>query len=363
MHLSKVTKYGSAVLLSLGIFASVQTISPESASAKLIRTTDHAVVTKHATWVYNKPTASKKHFTGKKIRKNAYRKVLATDLNKQKQKWYKVARNQWIRASDAKSVELNDHKGIVSEYTSVQDNNQIVLPKGYTTSRIKKASQGRLHGKNLLKLKSVSMSGMLSNQFTDSKSDQNRQVDLLHLNENQKKEFSLYALNLINQARRQMGKKDWKISKGAIHFADRVGYQYWLHNHSCWDPDHYTAGINLAAKQSGLKAVGQVYEDEGGLIMNPVTDVNTVKKGIYFNVKQMLFGGFSGQDYHDLNNYNEWEHAGDLLSLRSNNSKQENKMKYFGLSFSNLKGNQKKVSTHFMSVDPKLISNKYVFRQ
>lgn len=363
MHLSKIAKYGSALLLSLGILTSSQAISPELASAKLIKMTNCAVVTKHVTRVYNQPTANKKYYTGYTFRKNTYHKVKAADLNKQKQKWYKVARNRWIEASDVKSVKLNDHNGIISEYTSIQDVNQIILPQGYTASRIRRASQGRLHGNDLLKLKSASMNGMLNNQFTDNESDQNRQVDLLNLTYNQKKEFSLYALNLINQARRQMNKKPWKISKGAIHFADRVGYQYWLHNHSCWDRDHYVAGINLAAKQSGLKVVGQVYEDEGGLVMNPITDVNSVKKGIYFNIKQMLFGGYYGQDMHDLNNYWEWKHAGDLLSSRSNYSKWENKMKYFGLSFSNLKDNQKRVSTHFISVDPKLISNKYTFKK
>ena len=47
--------------------------------------------------------------------------------------------------------------------------------------------------------------------------------------------------------------------------------------------------------------------------------MSALKNQIYFNVKQMLFGGFYGSDsqMNDSSRYTEWEHAGDLLGCRT----------------------------------------------
>lgn len=47
--------------------------------------------------------------------------------------------------------------------------------------------------------------------------------------------------------------------------------------------------------------------------------MSALKSQIYFNVKQMLFGGFAGSSSQmgDASKYTEWEHAGDLLGCRT----------------------------------------------
>lgn len=85
--------------------------------------------------------------------------------------------------------------------------------------------------------------------------------------------------------------------------------------------------------------------------------MSALKSQIYFNVKQMLFGGFSGSDsqMNDSSRYTEWEHAGDLLGCRTKNY--DAKTKYFGISFSGLKDDPSKISVHMMGVAKRYIQN------
>lgn len=157
-----------------------------------------------------------------------------------------------------------------------------------------------------------------------------------------------------------MGKRDWTYRTGALHFADRVAVNYNKDGASCWDLDHDVRGIERAAKASGLNhTVGQVYEDEAGLPISSEWNGNkrsmrALKAQIYFNVKQMLFGGYSGNDVNNASAYVEWEHAGDLLGLRSSKG-YDAPTKYFGMSFSSL--DNRRISVHMMGVAKRYIQN------
>lgn len=236
---------------------------------------------------------------------------------------------------------------------------------GYTKSRVLKANQGRLSGNNKKKLIKGSMAGMKSNNWTDTDaSDRSKIVNVTNLKWSDKVELSKFTMNLINSARKSMGKKNWTYKKGAVKFADRTASEYYNNNRSCWDSDHYVAGIKRAAKKSGLNSTaGQVYEDEAGLPISSdwhgqTRSMAALKNQIYFNVKQMIFGGFYGneEDYNNSSRYTEWEHAGDLLGLRSSQGF-DAKTKYFGVSFSGLKGDQSKISVHMMGVAKRYIKN------
>lgn len=239
----------------------------------------------------------------------------------------------------------------------------ITLPKskGYTKSNVLKENLGTISKKNRKKLIKGSIAGMKENKFVDTDAADNRTVDVLNLSHSDQVEISKYTLSLINSARSQFGKKDWTYSDSALKFANRVADEYYKNDKSCWDPDHYVAGIKRAAKKSDLSTVGQVYEDESGL---PITSefpghtrtMKALKEQIYFNVKQMLFGGFYGSDdqFGDSSRYTEWEHAGDLLGLRS---KYDAKTKLFGVSFSGLKDDDSKISVHMIGVADRYIKN------
>ena len=259
---------------------------------------------------------------------------------------------------------INEHvDSIKTETVQAAVTSSITLPKsaGYTKNNILNENQRTITKTNHNKLIKGSMIGMKENKFVDTDASDNRTVDVLNLSHTDQVEISKYILALINSARRQMGKKDWTYSDSALKFANRIAIEYSNNNKSCWDPDHYVAGIKHAAKISGLSTIGQVYEDESGL---PITSeynghtrtMKVLKEQIYFNVKQMLFGGFYGSDsqMNDASRYVEWEHAGDLLGLRS---KYDAKTKLFGVSFSGLKDDDSKISVHMIGVAKRYIKN------
>lgn len=236
---------------------------------------------------------------------------------------------------------------------------RIVLPikHGYTRANIIKINNGDYSVKH--KLAKASEIGMKENQYTDTNPDDNRTVDLKHLSNSDKVMLSKYTLDLINQGRRQFKQPKWYYTKSAQRFANRIATQYTKNNRSCWDADHYVPGILRAAKASGLNYhAGQIYEDEAGLpwasdkITGSVTKISNVKEGLYFNIKQMFFGGYYGNNVNDLSRYTEWEHAGDLLSARNNYLKK----KQYGFSFS-FNTDPRKISTHFISVHKSFIQN------
>lgn len=235
----------------------------------------------------------------------------------------------------------------------------ITLPSGYTKSAIIKWNQTGRASKALI---NASKKGMIENTYSGAGSDDTL-VNVTNLSHSQKVELSKYTLSLINSARHQLGKKSWTYKAGALHFADRVAEQYYSHNKSCWDADHYVPGIKRAAKASGLNSrVGQVYEDEAALPISSTYHTNTrtmsaLKNQIHFNVKQMLFGGFYGSysQMNDSSRYTEWEHAGDLLGCRTKHY--DAKTKYFGISFSGLRGDSSKISVHMMGVAKRYIQN------
>lgn len=238
---------------------------------------------------------------------------------------------------------------------------KITLPKkqGYTKSNVLKANTGKLRSVKS-KLVKGSMAGMKNNKFYDDNAADNRVVDVTKLSASDKAEISKYALAVINSARRQMGKKNWTYSKHAVRFADVVARNYNKDHMSVWSATHDVAGIKRAAKTCGLNhTAGQVYEDESGL---PISDqfhgttrtMKVLKEQIYFNIKQMLFGGFAGNDMNNASAYFEWEHAGDLLGLRSAKG-YDAKTKQFGLSFSTLDGTH--ISVHMIGVAKRYIQN------
>lgn len=235
----------------------------------------------------------------------------------------------------------------------------IKLPSGYTKTAIIKWNTTGKASKALIK---ASKKGMKENHDSGAGSD-NTLVNVTKLTKSQQVEISKYTLSLINSARKQVGKKPWTYRKGALNFANRIATEYYKHNKSCWDADHYVPGILRAAKASGLNSkVGQVYEDEAGLPISSQFNTNlctmsVLKNQIYFNVKQMLFGGFWGSDsqMNDTSRYTEWAHAGDLLGCRTKSY--DAKTKYFAVSFSGLKNDQSKVSVHMIGVAKRYILN------
>lgn len=237
------------------------------------------------------------------------------------------------------------------------------LPYGYTKTIVSKAANGNKYAIHYLA--PISRNGMVNNQFTDTNHSDERMIDPVNLTKKDQTEIAKYALSVINSARKQMHQPNWKYSKAAMNFARRVANNYYHDGASIMDDDHDVHAIVKAARQSGLNSkLGQVYEDEAGL---PSYDnyhtakrtMKQLKEDIYYNIKQMLFGGFYGNNYNDLAKYNEYEHARDLLSLNQDKSLYK---RQFGLSFSNLPDRQGLVSVHMLGVAKPYIQNYKKFK-
>lgn len=237
------------------------------------------------------------------------------------------------------------------------------LPYGYTKTVVSKAAKGDKYAIHYLA--PISRSGMVNNQFSDTNSSDERMIDPVNLTKKDQTEITKYALSVINSARKQMNQPDWKYSKAAMNFARRVAKNYYQDGASIMDDDHDVHAILKAARQSGLNSkLGQVYEDEAGLpsydyYQTPKRTMKQLKEDIYYNIKQMLFGGFYGNDYNDLSKYDEYEHARDLLSLNQDKSLHK---RQFGLSFSNLPDRQGLVSVHMLGVPKPYIENHKKFK-
>lgn len=258
---------------------------------------------------------------------------------------------------------MNDQNNSVASQTVEAATTYIKLPKskGYTKSNVLKANTGKLRGSAKRALVKGSMAGMEENTFSDYDSADDKTVTVTHLTSSEKKEISKYALAVINSARRQMGKRSWSYSSRALRFADVVAKCYNQDGASISDADHDVRGIERAARICGLNSrVGQVYEDEAGLPISSEYNGNTrsmkvLKEQIYFNIKQMLFGGYYGNNVHNASAYTEWQHAGDLLGLRSKVRGADASTKLFGVSFSSL--DNRLISVHMIGVAKRYILN------
>lgn len=237
----------------------------------------------------------------------------------------------------------------------------ITLPvkSGYTKTNLRRDANN--DNVAFYKLQHASIKGMKENNYVDHAKKDKRTINLKHLSAKDKKELTKFTLNTINNARKQLHLTKWTYSTRAQRFANSIAHEYTINNRSCWDSDHYFAGIRRAAIKHGLQPGtlhAQMYEDESGL---PVTNSNTqkttmkeAKEKLYFNLKQMYFGGFYGnkEDYNNLSRYTEFNHARDLLT----GYQWSPKTKLYGMSFSTL-NDPTKVSVHFVGVDKHLIRN------
>ena len=144
-------------------------------------------------------------------------------------------------------------------------------------------------------------------------------------------ELNYYALDLMNQIRRQMGLPEVTLAQSSIDFADKVAYKNLEANRSAWDW-HYVKGINEVAREYGLRTSskndeeekygGQYYENafKTSSIDNEVT-VGQLKREIYEAFVIFLYNG------------DEFLHAQSIAGVNYGSSRDE----YFGISMRSLK--------------------------
>lgn len=234
---------------------------------------------------------------------------------------------------------------------------KLVLPKGYTRDSLYKAYQGKA-SKTFIK---ASIAGMKSNDFSksnvsESKKDDTTLVNPTKLTAKQNKELADFTLRIINQARIQLGLPKWRYSKGTTKLAADIASEYSKHKKGIQNGNHYVSGIVRACKKNGLNLNNNYVEDMAGFASKSTAlSMTTLKKDIYFGLKQMIFGytGPSEKYVAKSNLYREWEHAGDLFNTQG--SAHDGDFNYFGLSISLV---DHVYSLHFISVPSFIVNSK-----
>ena len=177
----------------------------------------------------------------------------------------------------------------------------------------------------LQQLANMNASLYAANVFKGNPDEDSKMLDLNKLSKDEQETLSLFAADLINQVREQMGVKKLTVSPGAIKLAGKVADNYVADNWG-WkelsDPDkgHNNTAINKAAKEEGLEYAPandfQIYEN----LYNRKGEsnrmsMNSAKRFIFESVRKFLFNG------------KEWEHAKSVSGVKD-------RIEYLGLDFS-----------------------------
>lgn len=251
---------------------------------------------------------------------------------------YRLATNRYLLSKNAARV--------VSSRKRHYQQARIVLPAGYTKTRLLAAYQGRPSAAFV----KASMTGMKKNRFRYSESarDDRTYLDPANLTSAQARQLAAFSLRVINGARRQLHLPAWQYSEGTQQLAQDIAHEYTEHGRGIQNGEHYVAGIVRACQKNGLNLNDNYVEDMAGFHENKRRMSMTELKGdVYFGLKQMIFG-YAGRSERGANlrsNYREWQHAGDLFNTQG--SRHDGDFDYYGFSISKAGNNY---SLHYIGV-------------
>ena len=137
--------------------------------------------------------------------------------------------------------------------------------------------------------------------FISSASDQVEVYDINNLPKEVVVELNYFALDMLNQVRRQMGMPQVSLANSSIDFSDKLSKKVLEANRSIYDW-HYVKGINDVAREYGLPTSskkdevseygGQYYENYFAVsgVSSEMTKAK-MKQWIYYSIVDFLFDG------------------------------------------------------------------------
>lgn len=218
------------------------------------------------------------------------------------------------------------------EYT-YHGTNHIKLPKTYTLAGLEEADNNPTEQMN----KASEEGDKINNFISESSQDDKEKLDPLHLTKEQEQTISKFALNLINEARSQLGRPAWYYSDDAQNLADDIAAKYQKDKRGIQDGDHYVSGIVEVAAKHGydLDGVNQVEDMYGDTTDKPKT-MTDLKGMVYNGITCFLF------------NTDEYHHAADIMSGHSDEEWNANTQNNpFAISYSRVGGWN---SVHYISI-------------
>ncbi|MGQ7484437.1 SEC10/PgrA surface exclusion domain-containing protein [Streptococcus suis] len=195
--------------------------------------------------------------------------------------------------------------------------NTITVPSGYADAL--KAFAADKSESNKTAVANASATGVSLNQFKSLDRDKKIVIsDVNNLSQAQRQELTLFAVDLMNQVRKQVGTSAVVANLSAISFADDVA-------NTSKSLGHDLQAIPAAAGRKGLDSTDGVnyYENFSSGYFDPrqTVTMDDLKKAVYNTISEMLF------DDADSN----WGHSTSLAGVRTTTNS-----KYIGLDVSKL---------------------------
>lgn len=196
---------------------------------------------------------------------------------------------------------------------------------------LKKSEGERERAEEILKSESAKLV-LQKNNFVTVASDEVEVYDVDNLPKDVVIELNYFALDMINQVRRQMGTPELTLAQSSIDFASKLSAKVKEANRGISDW-HYVKGINEVAREYGLpisskedeeKEYGyQYYENSVGYSSGSKQSTKAeLKRAIYDGILRFLYDG------------DEFLHANSISGL---NWGEPSKTEYFGFSINLLK--------------------------
>ena len=194
-----------------------------------------------------------------------------------------------------------------------------------------KSEKERDQAEEILKSESAKLV-LQKNNFVTVASDEIEVYDVDKLPKDVVIELNYFALDMINQVRRQMGTPEVTLAQSSIDFASKLSAKVKEANRGVWDW-HYVKGINEVAREYGLPTSGkeqeekengyQYYENSAGSFsVSKQSTRAELKRAIYDAILRFLYDG------------DEFLHANSISGL---NWGEPSKAEYFGFSMNLLK--------------------------
>lgn len=185
----------------------------------------------------------------------------------------------------------------LKKYMNIVDKEDGTLGFGdYTDEDMKSAEN---------ELKKMNDSVLALNTYKANKNDDNTTLlDTNNLDLETRTKLSLFASDLINQIREQMGTPKVTVTPSSLDFADKVAKEYVKDNFDFARRNgHNVAGISRVASEYGM-AEGQYYENLAGTtsLSNQLTYAQ-LKQNVYKAIIDFMFNG------------DEWLHAQSIAGL------------------------------------------------
>lgn len=163
------------------------------------------------------------------------------------------------------------------------------------------------------KLKEINAANVALNTYKANSNDSTVEVNINELTEEQRKELSLFAQDLVNQVRRQFGTEPTVVTADSLKFADKVTDGYVADNWS-WDDViskmHDERAINVAAREMGLENNA---DNTMNYYENAQINYGSSQTISMAEAKEMVYDGLTSF----LFNGDEWLHAKSIAGVYS----------------------------------------------